>query len=348
MRMRRYLNAIFGNRDVCRSLGESIEKNALSHAILIEGDAGGGKHTLAKEIAKALLCEERENKDTPLPCSSCRACYLVDHGLATDLHFISRGEKATIGVDAVREVIEDTALAATEFNHKIYIFEDAHTMTTGAQNALLKIMEEPPRGVVLILLTESVDSMLTTVRSRARLIRMQRFTTEEIKAYLREKEIELLRPYDARKEELDTLLLLSGGSIGEAVRLLSPESAKEVKKERDETLAVLNALAEKSSTSLLKALTALPQKREELKESLLLLGRALRDLILLKRAEEPPLTFFPHKEQIPEALSAFRIGMLFAFSDAIEEAVTELERNAGVASTLTMLAARLRNAQKER
>ena len=74
----------------------------------------------------------------------------------------------------------------------------------------------------------------------------------------------------------------------------------------------------------------------------------MRDLILLKRAEEPPLTFFSHNDEIPDSVSAFRIGMLFAFTDAIEEALAELDRNAGIGSTVTMLAAKLRNAQKER
>ena len=124
MKMRRYLDAIFGNQNLRLSLGESIEKNALSHAILIEGDEGSGKHTLAKEIAKAVLCEEKSNPDLPLPCCGCRACYLVENGLAADLHFISRGDRATLGVDVVRDMIEDTTMSSTEFDHKIYIFEE--------------------------------------------------------------------------------------------------------------------------------------------------------------------------------------------------------------------------------
>lgn len=346
--MRRYLDAIFGNRDVCRSLGESIEKNALSHALLIEGDKGSGKHTLAKEIAKAMLCEERENPNLPLPCLKCRACYLVENNLAADLHYISRGDRASLGVDTVREMIEDTTMSATEFDHRIYIFEEAHTMTVGAQNALLKIMEEPPDGVKLILLTESADSMLTTVRSRARLLRMQRFTPDEIANCLQSSSEELLRPYASRKDELDALLLLANGSIGEAKRLLSPESAALAKKERAEILNILNALSAKSYAILSKELSSLPQKREELKNALLLFSCALRDLILLKRAEAPPLSFFASPEEIPEPISALRIGMLFAFADATEEAIIELERNAGIQSTVTMLAAKLRNAQKER
>ena len=346
--MRRYLDAVFGNRENCRTLGESIEKGALSHALLIEGEEGSGKRTLAKELAKALLCEAREDGNATLPCSCCRACYLVENGLAPDVHIISRGDRATLGVDAVREMIKDTAMASTEFDRRIYIFEDAHTMTAGAQNALLKIMEEPPEGVHLILLTESADSMLTTVRSRARLVRMQRFTAKEIASYLSQSKDELILPYGARKEELDALLMLAGGSIGAAIRLLSPESAAQARGEREATLAVLDALSGKSYLSLYKALSALPQKREEFKAALVLLQNAVCDLILSMRAEEPPFSFFPSREAIPEALNTMRIATLFAFHDAIEETAVELDRNANLQTTVTMLSARLRNAQKER
>ena len=346
--MRRYLDAVFGNRDSCRALGESIEKNALSHALLIEGGNGSGKHTLAKEIAKALLCENGTDKNVPLPCSSCRACHLVENNLAPDVHFISRGDRATLGVDAVREMIKDTAMASTEFDHKIYIFEDAHTMTAGAQNALLKIMEEPPKGVTILLLTESADNMLTTVRSRARLLRMQRFTREDIFSYLSQQRQELILPYQSKKEELDELLMLSDGSIGSAMRLLTPESAAIAKSEREETLAVLSALSQKSYATLHKAISALPQKREEMKEALLMLQNAVCDLILHTRAEEPPFSFFPSSRSIPEHLTAMRISTLFAFHDAIETTIEELDRNANIQMTVTMLTARLRNAQKER
>ena len=239
-------------------------------------------------------------------------------------------------------------MSATEFDYKLYIFEEAHTMTAGAQNALLKIMEEPPEGVKLILLTESADSMLPTVRSRARLLRMQRFTPEELTAYLEKNAESLIRPYASKREELDALLLLAGGCIGNAMRLLSPEAASAVKRERSEVLALLEALAGKSYAALFAALTAIPSKREDLKDELLLLHSALRDLILLKRAEHPPLSFFPVTEKIPDSIAAIRISTLLAFTNAIEGAVAELERNANIQSTVTMLAANLRDAQKER
>ena len=346
--MRRYLEAIHGNRESCLSLGKSIERDALSHAILIEGDEGSGKRTLAKQIAKSCLCENKGDPSLPLPCDNCRACYLVENDLAPDIHFIHRGERATLGVEAVRDMIEDTNMASTEFDHRFYIFEDAHTMTAQAQNALLKVMEEPPDGVVLLLLTESADSMLTTIRSRARLLRMQRFTAEQMSAYFRERHPSLLSAFSGRQAELDGILLFAGGSIGKAKVLLSEQSGNEAQRERSEALGLLDAVSKKSFSAIRGALFSLPQKREELTCALSLFHTALRDLILLQCAEHPPLVFFPAAESVPEQASALRLGALYAFSDALEQAIEDLERNANVQTVLAVLASHLRYAQKER
>ena len=103
--MRQYFDAVFGNRETCTALGKSIESDALYHALLIEGDTGSGKRTLAKEISKAVLCECKNDVTRPLPCGECRACQLAERGLIPDIHYFSRGERTTLGVEAVREMI---------------------------------------------------------------------------------------------------------------------------------------------------------------------------------------------------------------------------------------------------
>ena len=341
--MRQYFDAVFGNRETCTALGKSIESDALYHALLIEGDTGSGKRTLAKEISKAVLCECKNDVTRPLPCGECRACQLAERGLIPDIHYFSRGERTTLGVEAVREMIDDTVMAATEFDSKIYIFEDAHTMTVQAQNALLKVLEEPPHGVNIILLCESADAMLTTIRSRARLLRMQRFTAEEIRRFLFEKE-----PGTLRENELSSILPRAEGSIGRALALLSPQSMSAAKKENDMIFSLLSALTDKSYAPLYSALSVLPQKREELCRFLRLFHTALRDLILLTREEKTPLIFFSSPDAVPEKLKGFRIGSLIAFADATENTIEALTRNANITTAETALACRLRNAQKER
>ena len=93
----------------------------------------------------------------------------------------------TMGVDVVRALRNDVSVVPNDLDFKIYIVEDAHTMTEQAQNALLVMLEEPPPNVFLLLLAESADAMLVTVRSRVRLYRMELFPTEEIDAYLMQK-----------------------------------------------------------------------------------------------------------------------------------------------------------------
>ncbi len=341
--MRQYFGAVFGNRETCFSLGKSIENDSLYHALLIEGDAGSGKRTLAKEIAKATLCECKNDSSKPLPCGACRACQLAERGLVPDIHYFSRGERATLGVEAVREMIADTVMASTEFDNKIYIFEDAHTMTAQAQNALLKVLEEPPVGVKIILLCESADAMLTTIRSRARLLRMQRFTADEIRRFLAQKENGV-----PCEEELAAVLPRAEGSIGRALTLLSPQSMGAIKKENDAIFALLSALTDKSYAPLYTALSALPQKREELCRLLRLFHTALRDLILLNRQEDPPMIFFSSPDAIPDPFKGFRIGTLLGFADATENTIEALLRNANTTTAATAFACSLRSAQKER
>jgi DNA polymerase-3 subunit delta' len=245
-------------------------------------------------------------------------------------------------------MIDDTVMSSVEFNYKFYIFENAEAMTVQAQNALLKIMEEPPDAVKIILLTQSADSMLTTIRSRARILRMQRFYPEEIAEYLKRNESQALALAPQNDEELRTLLLSANGSIGKAISLLSPQSRTAIKKERDEILTLLTALTQKSYAALWSALSALPQKREELSRALLLFHTAIRDLITMKQTETPVLCFFPSPDAISEPLTALRVGTLFAFIDATADTVEELEKNANIQATLTAFAARLRNIQKVR
>lgn len=346
--MREYLNAVFGNRESRLALGKSIEEGRLSHAILIEGPEGSGKRTLAKELAMASLCERRADPSSPLPCRRCRACHLVEENLTPDVHVLGRGDKATISVETVREVRADAMLSATEFDERFYIFEDAHTMTVQAQNALLKVMEEPPTEIKIILLTTSADAMLTTVRSRARLVRMQRFSPREIAEYLKENQPSLLASSANATIDTETLLTAAQGSIGAALTLLSPQSREAVNKKRAEVLAIIEALTARTYAPILQAIGNLPTKRDELTAALLLLHTALRDLILLKRADHPPMTFFPSPEAVPSALCDLSLTALLAVVGATEGALDEIEKNANVTTVQALLGSRLREAQKVR
>ncbi len=336
--MRRYLDALFGNESLRSNLGKSIENNALHHALLIEGPKGSGKKTLALQIAAAEVCEAKGNEALPLPCGVCRACRLVLSGNAPDVTFVSKGNRATLGVEAVREAKEDMFLSPTELPVKLYIFEDADTMTVQAQNALLIVLEEPPKSTKIILLCEESEAMLTTIRSRARLLRMEAFSPSALRRYFEETAPSLLMPYKSKESDLSAVFLAAGGRIGEARRYLSLDGFEELSDKRRVTDALLCAVTKDASFSkLCDAFLLLPTKREMLIEALRLLHLALRDLILFKKNENAPLLYCTSAEIADEYSRSVPLTCLFSMADRVALAIEDIEKNANVQTTLTLL-----------
>ena len=228
--MRDYFDRIMGNDAHKKCIGSLIESAHVPHALLLCGAKGTGKLTMAKEIAAAINCENRGSKHHPLPCHACNTCRRIAEDKFLDVKQICKApEKATFGVDEVRVMIDDMLLSATESDYKVYIFPEAHTMTSQAQNALLKILEEPPEGGVMILLSEEEDKILTTIKSRVQTIALQKFDDGEIDAFL------LANSKDAASlKKRDSVgyygaISTSGGALGVALELMNESSVAEAK-----------------------------------------------------------------------------------------------------------------------
>ena len=176
-----FFGDIFGNERQKSFFEALIREGKLSHAYILEAPTGGGKKMFALRTAAALaaaddVLEERDKK-----------CRRILEGLSPDVRILSRGEdgKKTIGVDAVRDFTASVYLAPSELGFQFYIFDEADRITPQAQNALLKIVEEPPRNVYLFLLCENALSLLTTVRSRAQKVSLQVFDESALADYAR-------------------------------------------------------------------------------------------------------------------------------------------------------------------
>ena len=132
-----------------------------------------------------MACEHRKDGKQSLPCGKCLACRKIAEGVSPDVTFIRRAEdRATLGVSIIRDLREDLYIAPNENEKKVYIIEEADRMTDEAQNALLLSLESPPPYVVFLLLTQNVDSLLETIRSRAPVLRLQTFGADEIHNFL--------------------------------------------------------------------------------------------------------------------------------------------------------------------
>jgi DNA polymerase III subunit delta' len=166
-----------------RRLQEAIKSARISHAYLLSGPKGVGKAAAARAFAQALCCTNAERPDRAVPCGACRACRNVQRGAHPDVETFSLdtqamladkpGRGATLTIDTVRRLRSSGVLFPLESDRRILIVDDAETLLEPAQQALLKMLEEPPRGVTLVLLADESESLLETVRSRCQEVPMR-------------------------------------------------------------------------------------------------------------------------------------------------------------------------------
>ncbi len=334
--MRRFFDDVVGNTALKQSLGEDIATGRLSHAYILEGENGSGRHTVALRIAAALACEHRKDENAPLPCMQCPACRKILSGNSPDVIYINRGDKATLGVEAIRGLKSDVYIAPNDNDSKVYIIEDAQLLTVQAQNALLLTLEEPPPYVLFLLLCRGSENLLETIRSRAPIRRLEPIASEEIDNYLRESIPEARR---MTQQELGEIIAAADGSIGRAVKLLDPKLYKPIVERRSTAREFVRLCAGgRNSVAGMKMIGTLSaKKREEITEQCNEILLCLRDLLLCKQTEEAPLCFFFDREEACTLSYGFTTPTLLQLTDAVLETVEKLRQNANVRLALTSL-----------
>ena len=341
---------ILGNRLLLERLTRDVRENSLSHAYIIDGKTGSGRHTLALHLAMALSCRQRPNRKpadsgqmgffddlppepldphAPFPCGVCEGCRKVLEGICPDIRIIGREGKATLGVDAVRRIREDIYLSPGDIDTKIYIIEDAETMTLQAQNALLLTVEEPPSYVLFLLLCDGADHLLETIRSRAPVLHTAPLTNEELRFCLSKHKRSL------PAEELETVLLCADGCAGQALSLSDPKALRSLMKLRSLVDAFIEGCANRGSGGVSSAIQQFGSKRDEVMGILNLISLALRDLMLLKKSETAVLKYYTQRENALELSAVFTAKALLSLYQALEQAQEDLMRNANVRLTLT-------------
>lgn len=189
---------VIGHKEQLEKLKKIVETNQVSNAYIFEGIDGIGKFTIAKEFAKALLCINEGEK----PCEKCSMCQIFED--SKNLKILNP-EDNIIKVDEIRSIKEELMLKPVTSIRKVAIINNAEQMNEQAQNALLKILEEPPEYVTIILITSNKEKLLYTIKSRCTIFRFNRLTNEEIEEYF--------------DEEIDgNLIDYSRGSIGTIIK----------------------------------------------------------------------------------------------------------------------------------
>jgi DNA polymerase-3 subunit delta' len=202
---------LLGNQRLKDNLTAAISRGRISHFYLISGPVGSGKKTLARLLSAAILC-----RGEAVPCLSCSACRKVMGDNHPDMITVLDPEHKNVAVKIVRQIREDMFIRPNEADKKIYIFPQE--LGIEGQNALLKILEEPPSYGVFMLLTDNPEKLLPTVRSRATELRLERVPAELLQKKLRQD-----FP-DADEQTLSAAIQRGGGYPGQVIRLLQDGS----------------------------------------------------------------------------------------------------------------------------
>ena len=342
---------ILGNTRLLQRLTGDIAENRLSHAYILDGKTGSGRHTVARHVAAAIACCHRPNRPSPaasdgqfgffddepslppipepFPCGVCEGCRKVLEGISPDVHIISREGKATLGVDAIRRIRDSLHLSPVESDTKIYIIEDAETMTLQAQNALLLSLEEPPSYVLFLLLCNGTEHLLETILSRAPVLKTQPMSDDEIKGYLRTAK-RSLSPSD-----MEAVLIGADGSIGQALALSDARSLKDILRQRALTDSFIYGCAHKQKATVTEAVQKFGSKREEVLRLLSMLTLATRDLLLLKKADAVHLKYYTQIDTATELADTFTTRSLLSLYTALESAKDDVTQNRNIRLALT-------------
>ncbi len=336
--MRRFMEQIIANDSLRYRLCTDILDGRFSHAYIIEGVRGSGKHTLAKLTAAALACEAKGDGSLPLPCMRCQSCRKIMQDISPDVIKVGCDGHATMGVDSIRFLKEDVHIIPNELENKLYIIEDADKMTPQAQNALLLTLEEPPSYAGFILLCENALSLLETIRSRAPILRTEPLSTEQIDEYICRADKRAEQMKKNSPTEYAALLVSAGGGIGGALELLETGALTPILTTRALVKDFISlAIGQTNREAALSLMPRFSQKRDALAAELTLIYTALRDLSAIKKSEGAPLCFYESRQTAVELCEAVSIGKLFKLTDAVIQASDRIARNANVRLTLMSL-----------
>lgn len=238
---------VAGQKHIVKTLRNALEKNRIAHAYLFCGPRGTGKTTMAKLFAKALNCESGIGQQ----CNRCSNCIGINDGSHPDV--IEIDAASNNGVEEVRNIIERVKYLPIKGKYKVYIIDEVHMMSSGAFNALLKTLEEPPAHVVFILATTEPYKVLPTIISRC-----QRYDFTKVSdGDILEKMVEILKKENIQYEieALNTIVELSDGGVRDALSMLDQVLAYSSNKiELADVLDLFGITSKNEKISLIRSL----------------------------------------------------------------------------------------------
>lgn len=323
-------DALVGQKAVKTTLKNALESGKIAHAYLFSGPRGTGKTSMARILAKALNCEQGPTAE---PCGQCGNCQRIVQG--TSLDVIEIDAASNTSVDNIRDLREQVAFTPAESRYKVYIIDEVHMLSTGAFNALLKTLEEPPAHAVFILATTDPQKVPATIQSRCQRFEFRRVTVDEIAEHLAM--VAAGSGIEADADALRLIAIQAEGGMRDALSLLDQcgVMAKRVTVAtvrevlgivgREALHELTGAIGRRQLPQALATLNLLLEQGKDVKQVLTELIEYLRALVLyLAVPDYEEIYLTDTKEALAELEPLFGRDRLLAAEERLHSAIQEL------------------------
>ena len=288
-----------GHEALINNFKQRCLKNTLSHAHLIAGEDGVGKGKLANILAKFIL-----NGD-------------LDREYVDIINYSS--EKSSFGVDDVRDIIEEVYKKPFEKDKKVIIIHEGNKLTIQAQNALLKTIEEPPKGVYIIILCESLELILDTIKSRCEIYKLKPLTKSELYEYIK------IKKFNYDENEIKSAIAFSEGVPGRIDRYFNDDKLREL---RNNIVILIKNLNKNDLEAILQQEESFSNLKNDKEEVLNIFGLFIRDILINKEIENEEFIINSDKlEDIKELTKEMSFKKLNNMIKTIEEARKNIKSN---------------------
>lgn len=303
---------IIGHERQIEILRNSIKEETVSHSYLFEGQEGLGKRKVALAFSKALLCKDRGNE----PCNKCSSCIKFQTGNHPDFKMLSP-TKGSIPKKEIDELISSISILPFESRRKVYIIDEGDAIRLDSQNTLLKTLEEPPKYIVIIIVTSNINKIIPTILSRCQDIKFRPVENKKIIEYLE-------KSYGVDEEKAKLICDFAKGSLKKAIELAESD---EFLKKREEIINIIDEIVKGNKIRVFTASDLLSKDKDNIEEILDMIIYWFRDLLIYKELGESSLLINKDKIDILSSQSFLDMRRINDIIYTIEMTKINVKRN---------------------
>lgn len=335
---------VYGQEHVTSTLKNEIKENRIAHAYLFTGSRGTGKTTCAKILAKAVNCENSVDSE---PCNECEVCKGLDSGTIYDVVEIDAASNN--GVDNIRDLREEANYTPSRGKYRVYIIDEVHMLSTGAFNALLKTLEEPPAHVIFILATTEVHKLPATILSRCQRFDFKRIQPETMSVRL--KQVAQLEGMELDDDAAILIARIADGALRDGLSILDQCAGRSKKIDsalvsevaglagREALYKLTDCICTQNSSSAMTVISELYQNSYDMERLCVEMINHLRNFLIVKTVKDSRgLIICTDDEYNSIILSAenFTLENVIFALDLFQDALTKIKTGANARVELEM------------